>query len=171
QPGQQPVPPQGYPPQGYHPYAQPPRPKPPLTPRPSQLRTVLVLTVLGGVSAMVSYVLQARATDASEMLQQWREIAPELFADYTPAMVETSLWLSVAMVGMWALAAVGLAVCLLWRQEWARILLMLSAALVAPYGLVAGIAGSTFMLIAGVCAGAALFLLRSHDVKAWFSRR
>lgn len=139
--------------------------------RPQQAMTALWLTVVGGVCATAAYVQQALVTDAAELIEQSRQLAPpqleSYFDDYTVEMAQASLWVSAAMIGLWALAAMVLALLVVRRQAWARILLVISAAFVAPFCLLAGFGGDVLLLVTGISATATIVLLRARPLTQW----
>lgn len=142
-------------------------------PRPQSLRTVLLLTVLGGLAASFSYVRAAVTADHGEQFETFREQFPGLVeqAGYTADMFRVANYVTAGMMVLWAVAAVVLAVLVLRRQEWARILLLVSAALTAPFCLLSGLAGDVLLLLPGVAALVTFVALRQPDVKAWVNRR
>lgn len=145
----------------------------PAGPRPQSLRTVVLLTVLGGIAASFSYVRAAVTADHVEQFEQFRKQFPGLVeqAGYTADMFRLANYATAGMMVLWAVAAVVLALMVVRRQEWARILLLVSAAFTGPFCLLLGIAGDVLLLVPGVAAVVTLVALRAPDVKDWVNRR
>ena len=112
------------------------------------------------------------ARDPGRILDQLNEQDPELVreAGLNADMVRATLAVLGVVVGGWALAACVLAIFTVLGRSWARILLVVSAALSGGMLLLAAIAGPYLALPAFACAATVGLLLRG-DVKAWFSTR
>jgi hypothetical protein len=69
---------------------------------------------------------------------------------------------------LWCVAAAVLAALVLRRIDWARIVLVISAAIAALLSLAGLFGGATPLVLTLVAASGAVVLLVRHDVNAWF---
>lgn len=125
------------------------------------------LVTLGLVASGV-----ALAVSPDLMLDQVHKDNPDLAAQgISDDLLIGATYVMIAGLVLWAASAAGLAVLVLRRVDWARIVLIVSAATCAVFSLVASAVGA-FLLVVPLLASAFVIvtLLRS-DTRPWFARR
>ena len=125
------------------------------------------LVTLGLVASAV-----ALAVSPDLMLDQVHKDNPDLAAQgISDDLLIGATFVMIAGLVLWAASAAGLAVLVLRRVDWARIVLIVSAATCAVFCLVGSAVGA-FLLVVPLAASAYVIamLLRS-DTRPWFARR
>ncbi len=106
------------------------------------------------------------------LLEQAREQNPDLAAEgVTDRMLLGVTYAMIAGLVLWCLAAIVVAVLVFRRVEWARILLILSAAAAGALGLAGSVLGAVMLVFPLMGAAVTVALLVRSDVRPWFSRR
>ncbi|MGB0100521.1 MAG: hypothetical protein WBP61_09590 [Nocardioides sp.] len=128
-----------------------------------------VSSAITALGALASGVVLALEPDA--LIEQVRRDSPELdTAGVSDAML---IGVTVAMIAglvLWCVAAAVLAVLVFRRIDWARIVLMVSAATAGAAFLAGTVAGAFVLVPALAACVATLLLLRHPDARAWFAR-
>lgn len=148
-------------------------PVPPL-PRPGAVGVACVLTwVSSGVSALgmgLTALLLALEPDTllDEVHRQNPELAQQGVSDRLLVGVTYAM---IAAITLWCLSAVVLAVLVLRGVEWARIVLVVSAATSAALSLVGTASGAVLLVLTLITSIVTIALLMRPDVRAWFTSR
>lgn len=142
-------------------------------PRPGPVTIACVLTwVASGFSALGMLLSAAfLAVEPDTLLAEVHRQNPDLAQQG----VSDNLLLGVtyAMIGvivLWCLSAVVLAVLVFRGVEWARIVLVVSAATAAALSLVGAAIGAFVLVLTLVASGVAIAMLLRPDTRAWFRR-
>lgn len=154
------------------PFAGPPAGEAP-TARPGAVTVACVITwVFSGLALALSLLsLVAVAVAPSAVLDELRRQDPQFDQQglSDSVIVGTLLVFSVLLV-LWSVAGIVLGVLVLRRVGWARIALIVSAAMVAVFALLGSI--SSFVLIVPLVAGTlTISLLLRRETRAWFDAR
>jgi hypothetical protein len=154
-----------------------PMPSPVLAEAPARPPGVLwacVLTWVCTAFVTVGLVASAVALAVSPdlMLDQVHKDNPDLAAQgVSDDLLLVATYVMIAGLVLWCVSAAGLAVLVLRRVDWARIVLVVSAATCAVFCLV-GTAVGAFVLVAPLLASAfVVAMLVRADAKVWFTRR
>lgn len=151
-----------------------PAPAAPAAParRPGALVLAAVITWVCCLLATVLMVIGAvmLSADPDLMLDEMRRQNPDLVEDsgITTEAIRAMLWLMVAGVTAWSVAASAVAALALRRLGWARITLIVSAAC-AGGAMLLGVLSSPVMLFPLAACGATVVLLLRPEVAAWFA--
>jgi hypothetical protein len=148
-----------------------PRTSQPATARPPAVLTACVLTwICSGLTA-IGLVLTAVvvAVDPDVVLDDVHERQPDLAEQgiSDDLLIGVTIAMLAAFV-LWCVAAAVLAALVLRRIDWARIVLVISAAIAALLSLAGLFGGATPLVLTLVAASGAVVLLVRHDVNAWF---
>lgn len=140
-------------------------------PRPGALVTACVLawvfsTVTVAFLALSALALAAQGDDVFAELQKQQ---PDLAAEMTKGELVASMYVVIAGLIVWSLAVIVLAGVAFVGQNWARILLAVSAAVAGLLSLVMAIAAPPLVIVVLVFAVATWLLLRP-EVSAWYRR-
>ncbi len=142
-------------------------------PRPSAVLRACVLTWLFSALAAIALVVTGVvvAVQPDVLLDDVHRRSPDL-ADQG---VSDSLLLGVTFVMLaalvvWCVAAAVLAVLVVRRVDWARIVLVVSAGIAAALSLAGTVAGAVLLVLPLVAAVATIVLLVRPDSSAWFRR-
>ena len=141
--------------------------------RPNAVVLACVLTWVLCVLAVVFTVMGAWLVSADPDLvqSQLERQDPELIErGLTQRALEVSTQITAVVASLWSGVAVGLAVLTYRRVPWARVALMVSAALAGVVCLVASLGSFLLVLPAAGCAVSFSLLLRP-EVRAWFAPR
>jgi hypothetical protein len=125
------------------------------------------LTTLGLVATGVLLAVQPDAL-LDEVHRQNPELRSEGVSD--DLLVGVTFAMIAAMV-LWCVSAAVLAVLVLRRSEWARIVLVVSASTAAALSLIGTAIGAFLLALTLVASVATLALLLRPDVRVWFSQR
>lgn len=125
------------------------------------------LTVLGlGLTALLL------ALQPDTLLDEVHRQNPDLAQQgVTDQMLVGVTYAMLAAIGVWCLAAIVLGILAFRGAEWARILLVVSAATAAALSLVGTVVGAFLLLGTLVASAVTIGLLVRPDVRAWFSSR
>lgn len=137
--------------------------------RPTGVTVAAVLTwIFSGVTALVYLLLLGvLLLDKEQVVGAVQDDARFQELGLTTDQLVALLWVVSAIVIFWCLAAMVLAVLVLKRQNWARIVLVVSAAMSAVLAVFALVAGVPTVL----AAIATIILLFVGDANAWFAAR
>lgn len=142
-------------------------------PRPSGVIWACVLTwVFAGLTALLTGASAvALAVDRDLLLDEVHRQNPDL-ADQgvTDTMLVSATYVMVAAIVLWCLAAAAVAVLVMRRMEWARIVLITSTAMVVALTLAASLLGVFLLVVPLLGAVATIALLLRPESAAWFSR-
>ncbi len=140
--------------------------------RPAAVVAAGLITIF--TSAAIAFFMGATmvvvATDFDWVLSEMTSANPELMEQpgVTEDLLRNSVFLMGAGIIAWCAGAVVLGILVLLGRDWARVLLLVSAAVTAMSCLLMAIAGP-FTLLPGLAAVFVLFLLRRPDVRNWMS--
>lgn len=125
------------------------------------------LTVLGlGLTGLLL------ALQPDTLLDEVHRQNPDLAQQgVTDQMLVGVTYAMLAAIGLWCLAAIVLGILAFRGAEWARILLVVSAATAAALSLVGTVVGAFLLLGTLVASAVTIGLLVRPDVRAWFSAR
>jgi len=144
------------------------------SPPPPVSIAALVTTIASAVVALLCVISMPLllTTDREELLAEVYRQDPQLReAGLTPGLVVAAAVVMMLGFVVWAIAAVVLAVFVRRGKEWARILLVISAACVAVLGLVMTLAAPAVLVISLAAAGVAFLLLRPEAAEWCRERR
>jgi hypothetical protein len=143
-------------------------------PRPRAVTLACVLTwVASGLTALLMVATAVLlSADPDYVLQRAHEQNPQLRAEgVTDDVLIAVTLVMLGAVVLWCLATVVLGVLVLRGTEWARVLLVISAATSAALSLVATALGAFLLLLTLAASAATLVLLVRPDVRPFFRRR
>ncbi len=170
-----PVAPLGRPPAAYQPVQSPAAPTPDrAAERPSAVVGACLLTWVSSGLIALGLLLTAAVLliDPDPLLDDVHRRQPHL-ADQGVSdgmLVVVSLGM-IALVVVWCVAAVVLAVLVYRGADWARVVLLVSAGVAAAISLVGAAAGGFLLLVSFAAAAAAFSLLLRPSTRAWFDQR
>jgi hypothetical protein len=151
-----------------------PTERPVRPPRPRAVTAACVLTWVasGFVALLMGATGVLLAADREFVLQRAHEQNPELRAQgVSDGLLVAATFAMLAAVVLWCVAAAVVAVLVLRGVEWARILLVISAALSAALSLIATVVGALPLVLTLAASTAALALLVRADVRPFFRSR
>jgi hypothetical protein len=142
--------------------------------RPAAVVWACVLTwVLSGLAALTMLLgAVAIAVGSDQLLDEMHRQDPRLAEQgVTDGALLAVAYALVAVVVLWCVAAGVLAVLVVRGVEWARVTLIVSAAVAAALSLVATIVGAFLLVLPLVGGVATVTLLLRAESRAWFARR
>ncbi len=142
--------------------------------RPSAVVWACVLTwVCSGLTAlaMVASAI-ALAIEPDQLIDRAREQSPELSQQgVTDGMLLALTYVMMGGIVLWALSSIVLGVLTYRRVEWARIVLVISAATAAALCLIGTMVGSFLLVVPMIASVFTIVLLVRADTRPWFQRR
>lgn len=151
----------------------PPAPAPDRGPRPSPVAVACVVTwVATGLTALGMLLTGvALAVRPDTLLAEAHRQNPELEQQgVSDHLLLGATYAMVAVIVLWCLAAAVLAVLVFRGVEWARVVLVVSAAVAAALSLIGTALGAFVLVLTLLASGAAVALLLRSDARAWFRR-
>lgn len=125
------------------------------------------LVTLGLVASAV-----ALAVSPDLMLDQVHKDNPDLAAQgISDDLLIGGTFVMIAGLVLWAVSAAGLAVLVLRRVDWARIVLIVSAATCAVFCLVGSAVGAFLLVVPLIASAFVIAMLLRSDTRPWFARR
>ncbi|QWF21853.1 hypothetical protein KM427_23545 [Nocardioides sp. LMS-CY] len=162
-PGAQPVAPSATPPPASDP-----------APRPRIVVLACVLTWVCTAATVVALIASAvvLAISPDEMLDQVHRDSPELAQQgISDDLLIAATYLLIAGVVIWCLSAAVLAVLVLRRVDWARIVLIVSAVTAAALCLLGTVMGAILLVLPLLASVLCAALLVRPEARQWFARR
>lgn len=157
--------------------AGPPVPAPVIAGAPARPAAVLWACVLTWVcTAFVTLGLVASAVALAVspdlMLDQVHKDNPDLAAQgISDDLLLVATYVMIAGLVLWCVSAAGLAVLVLRRVDWARIVLIVSAATCAVFCLVGSAVGAFVLIFPLLASAFVIVMLMRADTRPWFARR
>ncbi|NUR06253.1 MAG: hypothetical protein HOQ45_04510, partial [Nocardioidaceae bacterium] len=141
--------------------------------RPGAVNAGLAITM--GTSMLVGLVLllvMGRAlADKQGLFEQVREVDPEGRLGGDPNAVLSALLVACVVLVLWCVGVIGVSVAAARREEWARVVLVVSAGLVGLLSVVATVSAPPLGLVLLLASGSAFWLLLSPPSAAWYGGR
>lgn len=122
---------------------------------------------VAGMSASVLVLVLSPDLVFDELRRQNPEFAEQ---GVTDAAIKSASYVSAMVVIVWSVATIVVAALVFRRVAWARVVLLVSAALAATFCLIATIGNFLLVVPLAACV-ATVVLLARPDVRAWYSRR
>lgn len=142
--------------------------------RPGTVTAAAIIAIVCSALAAALFVLMmiglavARGDVIAGMTDDGRS---EAFQDFTPEQLANLFLVVAALLLIWSIAAIVLAVLAMRRRNWARILLVISSAMTAVFCLLSLVGGSPGAILPFVAAVAVIVLLFLGGANDWFARR
>ena len=169
--------PPGQPSQGQGPYGQPYYGAPQVDPNRRPITVTIAVWATWALSAltlvvfvMSAFALAAGGGDLVRQVEQdpaFRQQFEQQLRDITTDQILAGLWVFVAVAIFWSAASIVLAWFVFRRANWARITLVVSAAMTVLFSLL----GFPFGFLHTLVAGAVIALLFTGGANPWFTRR
>jgi hypothetical protein len=129
-----------------------------------------ICTALVTVGLLASAVALAVSPDL--MLDQVHKDNPDLAAQgVSDDLLVVATYVMIAALVLWCVSAAGLAVLVLRRVDWARIVLIVSAATCAVFCLVGSAVGAFLLVLPLLASVFVIAMLVRPDSRPWFARR
>jgi hypothetical protein len=157
-------------------YAVPAAPPAPLAPakRPAIVVWACVLTWICTAATVAALIVSAvvLAHSPDRMLEELHRDNPELVEQgISDDLLMTATYLMIAGIVVWCVSAAVLAVLVLRRVDWARIVLVISAATAAVLCLLGTLMGAVLLVLPLLAGAVTIALLVRPETRSWFTQR